>query len=373
MKTVDLEDIVEFNALSYTWGNPNTIYERPDDGPSVVEQIRAKFARIKQESQGKTTKKPYVQYNLAAAEYREEHPFIPYENVEWDAERDVPIECNGEELLITRNLHAFLRFLQHREIDDPLWNCTRGEEKMENSRRRPIWIDAISIDQTNLKERQSQVCLMDQIFRFAVIVVGWLGPEQMLSSVAFQGIRIICDRSLDPAFEGRLQERSWLQLFKEYGIKHRVWLAIFSLLQRRWFRRIWIVQEAVLAATLLLVCGNDELPWCGFEQAMKFLIKHDLNNELSALGTEILSGGTIPSRKWMVPIVGMYEPGYAPNAAWKGQLDINPQESYAFVSGVAEFRRYLGHSTLDLSLTQEGEFRLFDPLLHEQRHSNMNF
>lgn len=63
-------------------------------------------------------------------------------------------------LAVTPNLAEALRYL-------------RLEDK-----ERVFWIDAVCIDQKNLKERSEQVVRMGEVYTKAVRVVAWLGPEE---------------------------------------------------------------------------------------------------------------------------------------------------------------------------------------------------
>lgn len=49
---------------------------------------------------------------------------------------------------------------------------------------RHYWIDQISIDQTNIKERNHQVHMMSRIFRGATEVISWLGKKADDSDIA---------------------------------------------------------------------------------------------------------------------------------------------------------------------------------------------
>ena len=210
---------------------------------------------------------------------------------------------------------------------------------------------------------------MDIIFSSAHTVIGWLGPEQVLSRVAIRAIGILCMRSLDPEFNDPFQQGEPLVSFYKDGIKWREWLSVFALLQRLWFRRIWVVQEAVFAANLVLVCGDQILPWFIFEHTMSYLVKLNLRHDLSALGEEILSGGLVPMKDRFIPIVGIYESGYAPNADWKGRLEVNPQDSYDFVSGITRFRSCLGLPSLELLAGKIGMSRRLDLIDKENSQS----
>jgi len=40
-----------------------------------------------------------------------------------------------------------------------------------------LWIDALSIDQSNDSEKGPQVAMMGAIYQLATRVIAWLGPE----------------------------------------------------------------------------------------------------------------------------------------------------------------------------------------------------
>lgn len=54
---------------------------------------------------------------------------------------------------------------------------------------RTMWIDAICINQLNIKERGSQVGCMRDIYRQSVMTVIWLGDETPESKSAFEATR----------------------------------------------------------------------------------------------------------------------------------------------------------------------------------------
>lgn len=102
---------------------------------------------------------------------------------------------------------------------------------------------------------------------------------------------------------------------------------------------------------------------------MSYLVKLNLRHGLSALGEEILSGGLVPMEDRFIPIVGIYESGYAPNADWKGRLEVNPQDSYDFVSGITRFRSCLGLPSLELLAQKIGMSRRLDLIDKENSQS----
>ena len=61
---------------------------------------------------------------------------------------------------------------------------------------------------------------------------------------------------------------SWNELVK-FNLPHRenpIWLAIGRLYQRKWFGRVWTFQEAVLATSHKVICGNMAVDWRGLLQ-----------------------------------------------------------------------------------------------------------
>src|SRR6266480_2072943 len=89
---------------------------------------------------------------------------LPYEALSyvWGSPTgDRPLRCNDKLLFVTRNCESALRQL-------------RGAEKA-----RILWVDAICIDQgdgeESVRERNSQVTLMGEVYRKATRTLCWLG------------------------------------------------------------------------------------------------------------------------------------------------------------------------------------------------------
>ena len=132
-------------------------------------------------------------------------------------------------------------------------------------RKRIIWIDAICIDQSNIKERNRVVLRMKDIYERADEVIAWLGPEGNEDTFALSYIERVFDHysrlldrlgSQEATFQHMLVHRSWTGKREKGGplVLHKppldqtspraVWLTIEKFLQgRTWFRRVWIMQE----------------------------------------------------------------------------------------------------------------------------------
>jgi hypothetical protein len=108
-------------------------------------------------------------------------------------------------LPVTVNLHTALSRLRDRSLT------------------RIIWVDAVSIDQENLKERGDQVQFMAKIYSKANRVIVWLGEMADNSDNALEGIRVAAQQESTNSLNDKTLQR-----------------AILALLQRPWFRRIWV-------------------------------------------------------------------------------------------------------------------------------------
>lgn len=134
-----------------------------------------------------------------------------------------------------------------------LWNALFHLRNKSKDRR--LWIDAISIDQANRSERSHQVQQMSQIYRQAWRVLIWLGLESDNSKEALEFLRT---RSV----------ASPLQQAQQLGVGLDQFLrkiqALLRLCHRPYWRRMWIIQEIVLAQKALLCCGSDHASWNDF-------------------------------------------------------------------------------------------------------------
>ena len=123
------------------------------------------------------------------------------------------IQVNDTEFRATTNLEAFLR-----------------QRQTENGTQRPLWIDAICINQTDLEEKRIQVSKMADIYDRCTWLTIWLGPGTMESNLAIP--------ALINAANGEIP---WDHNSKEDK-------AIQGLFQRAWWTRVWVVQEIAFGA-----------------------------------------------------------------------------------------------------------------------------
>lgn len=161
----------------------------------------------------------------------------------WNNEQtSTPIICNEKRLLITLSLHSALRTF-----------CSLNQ-------RRPVWADAICINQSNDEEKAGQVPLMGKYYSEARSVLIWLGPSGTHTDLVLDRIEVL-NKSLQ-AIENPLLVTN--ETLRSHGLPDRdspIWQGIGESFARHWFRRLWIVQEVALASHIVVFCGSKSTGW----------------------------------------------------------------------------------------------------------------
>lgn len=169
-----------------------------------------------------------------------------------DDETPATIQVNGYGLQIRKGLLAFLKASLDRR--PPL---------------RPLWIDAICLNQDDGAEKADQVPLMGQIYRNASRTIVWLGPpeENTLQTLAFmKAVIIFAEEHDDIAAIG-----------KEHHFPQE-WEAVRRYMRRAWFNRLWVMQEVVLSENIEILCHAQHINVIPWKELLRFegtLQKHD--------------------------------------------------------------------------------------------------
>jgi hypothetical protein len=136
---------------------------------------------------------------------------------EWGSPDDIaPFTIGGEETTLRCNLIHFLNTLsevQHPDIKTPVY-----------------WIDSICINQDDKEEKANQIGLLRDIYSSASCVLSWLGPMGNGSNVAMKYLS---------------------------GVNIEAGDSVHALLNRRYWTRLWMVQEVVLGKRWYIACGTD--------------------------------------------------------------------------------------------------------------------
>ncbi|KAI0114362.1 hypothetical protein GGR51DRAFT_546509 [Nemania sp. FL0031] len=166
------------------------------------------------------------------------------------------ISCDGLQLRVQRN--AFHMMLDLRRPDEP----------------RRVWIDAVCINQCSLDERAAQVAIMHHIYRRAGATWVWLGRPDEHSSTAMAYAAMLDAAKSAGEFAYCEFGANWSRFGeKSYFFDHsfnvgtddnqlrKLAVAIVTFLNRPWFSRVWIQQEASLCQNVRVICGPDIVDW----------------------------------------------------------------------------------------------------------------
>ena len=216
----------------------------------------------------------------------------------WGDQRSrYPVRINGANLTIGHNLHQALT-----------------QFRSERSNDLTLWVDAVCINQADVRERELQVCLMRNIYKGAGEVLVWLGPAAVVAgeTVIFSFLHDLAaiergdiQDDLRHAMVPRPETVQWLeqQARESYGAYLKLWVGVADLLDSPWFSRMWIIQEAVMGKAVTVVRGSTATSWDDvFFFAGKFIHKY-MATIATTLRSPTLDGGLAEEvRKKMVTI-----------------------------------------------------------------------
>lgn len=180
---------------------------------------------------------------------------IPYEALSYawgSTERSDIILANGRPLGVTNNLRLALSHLRCPDRD------------------RILWVDALCIDQDNLRERTHQVGQMARIYGGAESVIFWLGAASYATNVAMNSLAALERLSASLAWRGwKRNDERWRFLWttKVQSRLAQRYADLVSLqcegmrdlLSRPWYERVWIIQEVAKAKRGIVCCGGKSV------------------------------------------------------------------------------------------------------------------
>jgi Heterokaryon incompatibility protein (HET) len=165
---------------------------------------------------------------------------------------------NGQSHAITENLAIALRHLQHER------------------KSLLLWIDSLCINQDDNNEKGLQVQRMGKTYSGAAVVLSWLGPEDLPSTIAMTKLSKLNQwfennihnadfpENTDPALWAPVLNNWVLNVFANLkpGNDHESdvpYAFIVKILSRPYWHRLWIQQELYLGKETILVCGRQDL------------------------------------------------------------------------------------------------------------------
>lgn len=159
----------------------------------------------------------------------------------------VMIHCGRQWHFVGRNLYQALEKLRHRD------------------RRRVVWVDALCINQSDEAEKSHQIGLMPDIYRNCSETIMWLGEgdhEAWVAWVIFTRVRqlIFEGFQVSPRMQAELREnRSRFMSNRGLPFWDSEWKPAFTLLDHRYWDRMWIIQECLLGRNPMVYYGDSKM------------------------------------------------------------------------------------------------------------------
>ena len=195
------------------------------------------------------------------------------------------IEVNGKLFTVRQNLYDFLHTFRARLFK--FSSSGQYEEEIQW-----LWIDQICIDQFLTEERNHQVQMMSEIYVKASYVYVWLGSSDHHTEMVMKALKLelrrYYNRTISPAEpkanDVQLHQQSATGLLepnkdnkdttdletKPAPLSTESWNRFFG---NPYWRRLWIVQEIMLARYIRLMCGETLLSWDELRRFCSFGIK----------------------------------------------------------------------------------------------------
>lgn len=144
-----------------------------------------------------------------------------------------PLILNDQEIQIQKSLHIALPYLSQRPSS------------------RPIWVDAVCINQKDEDEKTVQIRKMSEIYQRATQVWVWLGPGLGDTATA-EAINLL-------PLIARVGDQNLPEPPELPPPSDPVWNSVLDIISNGWYSRVWIVQESALARDLRFLVGTHEL------------------------------------------------------------------------------------------------------------------
>ncbi|KAF4456649.1 HET-domain-containing [Fusarium albosuccineum] len=193
-------------------------------------------------------------------------PFTAVSYTWGDSRIEASLRINGRPFLIRQAAWDLLKDLPSLDMD-----C--------HPRPEYVWIDSICINQSDLIERNHQVRLMRKIYSSAKVVLVWLGGSTSTSDLAMSSLAALTHQRLGKPHKksstvppssrvlyGQMPGRAGYSYQGDpevlrLALDARIGDAILSLFSRVYWRRVWIIQEVLLAKDIRIVCGSKCINW----------------------------------------------------------------------------------------------------------------
>ncbi|KAH7066523.1 heterokaryon incompatibility protein-domain-containing protein, partial [Paraphoma chrysanthemicola] len=188
-------------------------YEPLDTSKQQIRLIKLHRADIQDGSALQPSAPPAIHCNISTFDLDATPPYTALSYVWGEPSPADVIYLNGRDFRIRQNLFDFLLTFRN-----------------DDANASYLWVDQISIDQTSTSERNHQVQLMASIYSHQNCdVVAWLGLASRDAACKF--------------------------------LQYPSFATAQDILLNRYFTRLWIVQEILLAPRVRILCGGKWLEW----------------------------------------------------------------------------------------------------------------
>lgn len=213
-------------------------------------------------------------YRLHVTSIDENPTFTALSYVWGDPNVTKDIIIDGYKLAITTNLASALRHVKSH------WQKAFPDRDPSEFR---LWADAICINQPDISERNHQVPLMRSIYSSAELVIAWLSGEDGDLPLAFKTLEYLHEEfsSVDWDLTALCDDLEWIRRHpglyceddpnEKLGQTSKTWSSLESLCFLVYWRRVWILQEVLLAKHLLYTCPSGIISSGILEESTHFL------------------------------------------------------------------------------------------------------
>lgn len=258
------KNTINYDALSYTWGEPNNDAEveiRLKLEPEILRTQEDEASNSKDKKTSPQQSSQQTQETKGIQDPSRSEPLAIVENY-------FPMR---RKLRISTNLETALRHLRQ---PDSAW-CA--------------WADGICINQEDDEEKSHQVRHMDLVYKGAKYVSIWLGESMDQSELAADLLDKYSNYQRHDGGWCRARDVDDKRFLEETRSWTDHWQALCKLLHRPWFKRRWIIQEAVLARAPVVLCGNRTIPWCNLSQVSELLLRESKSGSFIPVSQELHS------------------------------------------------------------------------------------
>ena len=240
--------------------------EEPTGEPHCADYVYEKFEAGNQEIRLITLEPPLneqdaVHYRIFHTKLQNAGDSMALSHVWSDPKHTAWVWVNGGRLKVTINLLIALGKL--RALLSPYKNAGYVNR---------IWVDALCINQQDLDERASQVCLMGQVYSNANFTVGWIGASTKNTERTLRFIGDLAAMSKEDIDGPTAKTSRWIAQHTSPVFRDCQWMAVAELFNREWFTRTWIVQEVALSRTLVILCGRFSCKLTDFWHAVNLIM-----------------------------------------------------------------------------------------------------